>query len=309
MWVFATSADPNQFSYRTWTSGGGFTSSTTLPGTLSGDIESMQLHSDLNTTSMIALTADSAGDLNHFEWDGTSWTDVTTDVHSNIQGSGEDAEAYGFGFDRNLEKQVAYRWFENSGTVAVSNALQAQDTPTTLTTANQQFRLRLLLYTPDTITTSLRQYKLQYVDPGSGTCADPTGGTPSTWTDVPTSGGSTISFYNNGTPADGDNLTANGSLDPTYQGLTKNSQDYEEANNFTNTVSQIDADELGLWDFSLVDNTTYDRVAQTYCFRVARSNDIVLQIGLYPQIATAALPDVLIQGGTLIEGGTRINNP
>jgi hypothetical protein len=309
MWVYATSADPDQFSYRTWTSGGGFTSNTTLSGTLSGGIESIQLHADLNTTSMIALTADSQGDLNHFEWDGSSWTDVTTDLHSNIQGTGENAEAYGFGFDRNLEKQVAYRWFANSGTVAVSSAIGTQDTPAQLTEANQQFRLRLLLYTSDTLATSFRNYKLQYVDPGTGTCESPTGGTPSTWTDVPTSGGSTISFHNNATPSDGDNLTANGSLDPTYLGLTVNNQDYEEANNFTNTVAQIDAEELGMWDFSLVDNTAFDRISQTFCFRVARTSDVVLQIGVYPQISTLAVDDVLIQGGTDIDPGTAINNP
>ena len=98
-------------------------------------------------------------------------------------------------------------------------------------------------------------------------------------------------------------------MDPTYQGLTVRAQDYEEANNFTNSVVAIAADELGFWDFSLIDNTAFDREAQTFCFRVARSNDVVLQIGIYPQIATAAVDDVLIQGGTQIDGGTSINNP
>jgi hypothetical protein len=313
IWFYAPSESGttgNTPAYRTWTSGGGFLGSSALSGDLSGNIESVQLHADLNTTSMIGLTCDSAGDLNHYEWDGSSWSALATDLHSNIQNSGENAEAYGFGFDRNLERQAAYRWFANSGTVAVSSAIGAQDTPALLTSANQQFRLRLLIYTPDSLgKTSFRDYKLQYVDPGTGTCASPTGGTPSTWTDVPTSGGTTISFYNNTTPADGDNLTTNGSLDPTYQGLTVRAQDYEEANNFTNSVAAIAADELGLWDFSLIDNTNFDRTAQTYCFRVARSNGIVLQIGVYAQISTAAVDDVLIQGGTEINQGTSINNP
>lgn len=299
----------NTPAYRTWTNGGGFTSSSALSGNLSGNIESVQLYADLNTQSMIALTCDSAGDLNHFEWDGTSWTAVATDLHSNIQNSAEDAEAYGFGFDRNLEQQVAYRWFDNSGTVAVSSAIGAQDSPALLTSANQQFRLRLLLYNTDTLTASLRNYKLQYVDPGLGTCSSPSSGTPATWTDVPSSGGSTISFYNNATPADGDNLTVNGSLDPAYLGLTIRAQDYEEANDFTNSVSAIAAEtEVGLWDFSLIDNTTFDRVAQTYCFRVARTSNVVLQIGVYPQISTASVDDVLIQGGSQIDQGTAVNN-
>ena len=310
LWVYAlseTGTTGNSLAYLTWTSGGGFTSSTTISGDTTGNIESVQLHSDLNTTSMIALTADSAGDLNYFTWDGTTWSFDSSDLHSNIQNSGENAEAYGFGFDRNIEEQAAYRWFENSGTVAVTNALTAQDTPYTLTSGNQQFRLRLLLYTPDTLSASFREYKLQYVDPGTGTCEAPSGGTPSTWTDMPTSGGE-ISYYNNPTPSDGNNLTVNGSLDPTYKGLTKNPQDYEEASTFTNSVSSIPADQLGMWDFSLIDNTTYDRVAQTFCFRVSRNNNVVLKILKYPQISTAALPDVIIQGGSLIQGGTRINN-
>lgn len=310
MWTYVTSGSPNQISWLTWTSGGGFTSGTTETGTTT-TIEGMQLYSDLNTTSMILLYHDNSGtssncQLWHREWDGSSWSAKNANpLHANMCASADnDTEPYGFGFDRNLETQVGYRWFANNNGTSVSSALTSQDTPYTLTTANQAFRLRFLMYTPDTLTTSLRNYKLQYVDPGSGSCASPTGGTPASWTDVSTSGSDPISFNNNATPADGDNLTANGSLDPTYQGKTVVNQDYEEANPFTNTVAAINGDQLGMWDFSLIDNTTYDRNAQTFCFRIARSNDVVLQIDIYPQISTAAVADVLIQGGSLIQGGT-----
>ncbi len=315
MYVYVSSATTNQISWLTWTSGGGFTSATTEAGTTT-NIEGVQLYSDLNTTSMVLLYHDNSGSgsdcqLWDREWDGSSWSAKrASPVFAAVCASADnDTEPYGFGFDRNLEKQVAYRWFANSGTVAVSTPIGTQDTPALLTSANQQFRLRLLIYTSDTLSTSLRDYKLQYVDPGSGTCDSPSGGTPSTWTDVPTSGGSTISFYNNATPADGDNLTANGTFDPTYGGFTVRNQDYEEANNFTNTVASIGADELGMWDFSLVDNTTFDRDSQTYCFRVARTSNVVLRIGIYPQISTAAVDDVLLQGGSDINQGTSINNP
>ena len=305
-------AEDDNIAWLTWTSGGGFVGPTTESQNIAV-IESLALFSDLNTTSMMLLFHDNSAtcDLYSIKWDGSDWSTIGTAEYGNMCASADDNTLpYGFGFDRNLEKQVAYRWFANSGTVAVSSAIGATDTPALLTSANQQFRLRLLIYTPDSLTsTSFRDYKLQYVEPGTGTCDSPVGGTPSDWTDVPTSGGSTISFYNNATPSDGDNLTVNGSLDPTFQGLTINAQDYEEANNFTNSVSTIDGDELGLWDFSLVDNTTFDRVGQTFCFRVARSNDVVLRIGLYPQISTAAVDDVLIQGGTQINQGTSINNP
>ena len=68
----------------------------------------------------------------------------------------------------------------------------------------------------------------------------------------------------------------------------------------------MQGDQVGIWDASLVDNTTFDRVAQNFCFRVARRNDLVLQIGGYPQITTASIPDVLIKGGTLIQGGSKL---
>lgn len=304
----------NTPAYRTWTFSTGtatdWTASSALTGDLSGNIESIQLHTDLNTTSMIGLTADSAGDLNHFEWDGTSWTAVATDLHSNIQGSGEDAEAYGFGFDRNLETMAAYTWFTNANSVTPGAALAAQDSPFTLTEEKQQFRLRLLLYYPDSLASSGRNYRLQFVDPGSGTCDEPTGGTPSTWTDVgaPLSG-TAISYYNNTTPGDGDNIS-NTTGDPTYLGKTILNQDYEEGNTsltFTNSVSAMPGDQVGKWDFSLVDNTTFDATTSTFCFRVVRdSNNLVLQIATYPRITTAALNDVLIQGGSFIQGGTKL---
>lgn len=308
-------ADDDNIEWWTWTSGGGFSGANTISQTTPNVIESISLFSDLNTKNMMLLFHDNATtcDLYYNVWNGdTSSWDTSALAYDNMCASADnDTVPYGFGFDRNLEKLVAYRWFNNvnGDTGAGLSALTSQDTTYTLTSANQQFRLRLLLNYPDSVPTSLgRQYKLQYVDPGSGSCSSPTGGTPSTWTDVPTSGGTTISFANSGSLNSGDNIATN-SADPTFQGLTTQYQDFQKSNNFTNSRTNISADQNSIWDFSLIDNTTYDRIAQTYCFRVARSNDVVLRIGLYPQMSTAALPDVLIQGGSLIQGGTRINNP
>jgi len=312
MYVYIPSATNTRFAWLTWTSGDGFISATTELGATTAAIEGVQLYSDLLTTSMMLLYHDNAGDLWDRQWDGASWSSIRANAiwTAVLDAADDNTEPYGFGFDRNLETLAAYRWFTNANGTDVGTALTSQDSPYTLTTANQQFRLRLLLYYPDNLTTAAgRQYKLQYVDPGTGTCTTPTDGTPSTWTDVPTSGGTTISFYDNGSPSDGNNLTANAS-DPTYTRCigtcTNVNQDYEEANNFTNSAADMPGDRPGLWDFSLIDNTTYDRVGQTYCFRVARSNDLILQIGLYPQITTAAIVDVLIRGDTQIRQGTLI---
>lgn len=321
MWTINTATAAAQMAWLTWspsTPNGGFTALTTETGS-SGNLESIQLTSDLNTKSMIALYVDAAGDLWDREWDGNtdlSWSAKPgSALYDNIQDSGETAEAYGFGFDRNLESQVAYRWFANSGNLGVSSALTAQDTPYTLTTEHQQFRLRMLIYTPDTLTTSLRNYKLQYVDPGSGTCDLPSGGTPANWIDVAAAGGGgQISYYDNtgGGITDNATLTANPSLDPTYRSKYVNTQTYKEGTAgtnptyFTNSVAAIPADQLGEWDFSLIDNTTYDRNAQTFCFRVARTSNVVLQTDIYPQISTAALSDVIIQGNAYIQGNATI---
>ena len=313
VWVYITSAASSQMSWLTWTSGGGFTTGAATPGT-STNIEGIQLHTDLNTTSMIALYHDNSGagsvcQLWDRKWDGTSWSAKDTDpIHANLCATADnDTLPYGFGFDRNLETLAAYRWFSNSANLGASlTALTTLDSPYTLTTANQQFRLRLLVYYPDSLAINGRQYKLQFVDPGTGTCAAPTGGTPAIWTDVPApGGGSQITFYDNAGLNDADNLASNAS-DPTYSPYTKVNQDYEEANNFTNSASAMAGDQVGLWDFSLVDMTTYDRNAQSFCFRVARSNDLVLQIAKYPQINTAAISDVLIKGGSRIQSGTRL---
>jgi hypothetical protein len=313
VWVYAPSESGvagDSMAWRTWDATNGFSSSTLEADTLMGNIESIQLHSDLNTTSMIALFGDSAGDLYDRQWDGSAWSTVTTALFNNIQNTGENAEAYGFGFDRNLEEQVAYRWFANANTNdggQTLSPLTTQDTSYTLTEANQQFRLRLLLYYPDSLTAGNRTYKLQYVDPGSGTCDAPSGGTPPNWTDVgDTTGIREISFANNTAIASASATVANsGGFDPTYSGLTKINQTYNEQNTFT-TANNVSNDQLGLFDFSLIDNTTFDREAQNFCFRVARGNGLVLRIGLYPQIRTASVPDVLIRGGTLIQGGTQL---
>lgn len=315
MWILNVSTAAGQMSWLTWKSSnpaGGFTQLRPELGTNgSALLESVQLTSDLNTTSMMALYVDSLGDLWDREWDGATWSGKpTTALFANIQGTGETCEAYGFGFDRNLETLVAYKWFNNvnNDTGAGLSALSDQNSSYTLTSANQQFRLRLLLYYPDSLLSSaLRFYKLQYVDPGTGTCAAPTGGTPSTYTDVPTSGGSTISFASSGSLASGDNIATN-SADPSYQGLLTQYQDFQKSNNFTNSRTNMVGNQVGIWDFSLIDNTPFDRIAQSYCFRVARSNDLVLQLDIYPQINTAAQDDVVIQGGSEINGGTHTNN-
>jgi len=176
----------------------------------------------------------------------------------------------------------AYRFFSNNDSTDVGSPLTTQDTPATLSSDGQQFRLRLLLgVSSSQLNDSAEWFKLQYAGKGAGTCAAPSG-SPSAYTDVTAS---TVISYAGNSPADGAALTDNAS-DPDT-GNTVRNQTYEEANNFTNGESDIAASEDGLWDFSLQDNSAPDDT--TYCFRVVLHDDIVLAAySEYPEITSSS---------------------
>ena len=181
-------------------------------------------------------------------------------------------------------EQSAYRFFNSLNSTNVGTALAAQDTTAVLNAGGDEFRLRLLLHVTVTdLSQNGENFKLQYVGRGSGSCASPSGGTPSSYTDVT---GSTLIAYNNltGGVSDGDALTGNAN-DPTHSSDTINDQTVEESNNFTNSQSGISVGEDGMWDFALVDNSA--PAATAYCFRVVYSDGTALNTyTVYPQITT-----------------------
>jgi len=179
-------------------------------------------------------------------------------------------------------EQAAYRFFANADSTDVGSALATQDTAATLSNTGDAFRLRLLLHIGvSDLFTNEGNFKLQFAEQ-SGTCD--TGFSGESYADV--TGSTVIAYNNNASPADGDNLTANAS-DPTHNGDTIVNQDYEEANNFTNSVAEINRDQDGKWDFSLIDNGAIANTA--YCFRVVTSGGSQLNAySVVPQITTAA---------------------
>jgi len=179
-------------------------------------------------------------------------------------------------------EQAAYRFFNNADSTNVGSVLAAQDTAATLVSPGGAFRLRTLLHIGDgQLSTSGQNFKLQFAT-RSGTCDTAFSG--ENYADVT---GATAIAYKNNSPADGDNLTANAS-DPTHSGHTIVNQDYEEANNFTNTVAAIPAGQDGKWDFSLFDNAAPANT--TYCFRIVKSDGSLLNTySVIPQITTASL--------------------
>jgi len=199
--------------------------------------------------------------------------------------------------------QSAYRFFENADSTSVFSASASQNTSATLASDGAAFRLRMLLHVGGSdLSSSGFTGKLQYVGKGSGSCDSPSGGTPSSWTDVSTT--TEIAFKDNTTPTDGSSLTTNGG-DPTHNSDTVQPQTYEESNNFTNSVSAISLGQDGKWDFSLYDygmpNST------TYCLRAVKSDGTVLSTySVYPEITsynpqslTFSISDTTIGFGTL----------
>ena len=177
--------------------------------------------------------------------------------------------------------QQAYRFFANADSTDVGSALATQDNPATLSSTGDAFRLRMLLRVDNgNLFSSGQNFKLQFAEQ-SGTCD--TGFSGESYADVT---GATVIAYNNNSSADGDDLTPNVN-DPTDGGRAIVNQDYEEANNFTNSVAAINTGQDGKWDFSLIDNGATANTS--YCFRVLKSDGTQLDTySVVPQITTAA---------------------
>jgi hypothetical protein len=182
--------------------------------------------------------------------------------------------------------QSAYRFFANQDSTDVGLPLGLQDTPITLISSGQEFRLRILIHNNIYLTSQVQYFKLQF---GTSTGVSCTLNPPSSWVDVEKS--TAIAVNDNPTPNDGSPLTAN--LNDPIHGLdTIRNQTYEEENPFTNSVSAINAGEDGKWDFSLKDNGAPANT--TYCFRVVKDDGSLLDTySVIPQITTAgAAPSV-----------------
>ncbi len=178
--------------------------------------------------------------------------------------------------------QSAYRFFEGANSTNVGSALAAQDTPAELASGGDDVRLRMLMHIDEGAGIDEHSFKLQF-SPMSGSCD--IGFSGETYVDV--TGATAIAYKDNGTPADGDALTANGS-DPTHSGHTIVNQTYEELNTFSNSEAYVPDNQDAKWDFSLTDNGA---PAETdYCFRMVKSDGTELDAySVIPQLTTGAV--------------------
>ncbi len=171
-------------------------------------------------------------------------------------------------------------WLANANTAAIAST-------------NITFRLRMLLHTDvNLLSSSNTQFKLQTA-PKVGTCD--TSFIGESYVDVVSNSGEVL-YNDNPSLADGASAVAvNG--DPTHSGDTNVLQTIEELNNFTNP-NTISANQDGLWDFVLKDNSAFG----AYCFRAVYSDGSPLEsYTTIPEITFCKddpKTDNLLRGGT-----------
>ncbi len=195
-------------------------------------------------------------------------------------------------------EQSAYRWFNNANSADVGSSLAAQNTAASAPAQGTLFRLRALIHiSGGSLTLNEQSFKIQ-VASMSGTCD--TGFSGESYADVSPSSGE-IRFADNSNVSDGDSLTSNNN-DPAHGSDTVSNQDYEEANSFTNSTSQITADQDGKWDFVLVDNSA--PAGKNFCFRIVKNDGSLLDTySVIPRITTAEVITSNVAASTI---GTQI---
>ena len=196
--------------------------------------------------------------------------------------------------------QSAYRFFNNDADndTDVGAVLADRNTAATLISDGQDFRLRLLIHISNGhLAASGQNLKLQIATKVGGNCDTNMSTTDESYSDLSASSGD-IRYYDDtdSNKTDGANLIANVN-DPTHSDPAHNTveQDYEEANNFTNTIAAIPSGEDGEWDFSIVDFSAADNT--TYCLRIVESGGTVLNTyTVVPEFTTVPENSLLLFG-------------
>lgn len=107
VWGFATNSNTQQFSWRTWTSSGGFSSVTTETGNAQ-NLRFVQLRNDPFSDDIMALYSDSAADLFHRHWDGSAWSSLGTALEASLQTSSQ-REPFAFAWESAAGTAVTLR--------------------------------------------------------------------------------------------------------------------------------------------------------------------------------------------------------
>lgn len=226
------------------------------------------------------------GTNNKTVWDGAelelTWTYSRSMGGDNMNIQVSAVEMYGT-YTTPTYTQSDWRIFANSDSYTAGSALAAESTGATLTSTGQAFRLRQLLdITVGDLAASGESFRLEY-STQSGTCD--TGFTGESYSEITTS--TPISYYDNASLTDGNNLTSSAN-DPTHGAHTTYNQTYEEGNDFTNSTQTISTPGDGMWDFSLYDNGA--SAGATYCIRVTKSDGTTISYSSIAEVTTASTP-------------------
>lgn len=202
--------------------------------------------------------------------------------------------------------QTSYAWFTDADAAAPGVVLTSNNTPVTLTATGQHVRLRALVKISGQSPIDGSAFNLQYVDPGGGSCASPTGGTPASYTNVSTS--TLIAFGTYASNTDQMNISS-ATGDPTDSPNTVVPEVFNKTNSLiTNHQAALNNSSDGMWDFGLFDNGAVQ--GKTYCLRLIM-NDGVTALGSYtnyPQITiyqAGPTTDQVMSGGQYFSGGVK----
>jgi hypothetical protein len=175
-------------------------------------------------------------------------------------------------------EQADYRFGEDpeDSSTGIDYSGPAENTAYTSPGTSDGFRLRMLIHVGGSnLAQNGETFKLQF---GEKTAANCTTGV--SWGDVSPSSG--VIRYLDAAPADGDNISSVAG-DPDHSGHTKQYQDFEEANNFTNSVSAINSGQDGVWAFSLINHSAVG--GKRYCFKAVKSTGADLDsYSFYPEV-------------------------
>ncbi|KKW05235.1 MAG: hypothetical protein UY35_C0001G0126 [Candidatus Saccharibacteria bacterium GW2011_GWC2_48_9] len=154
-----------------------------------------------------------------------------------------------------------YRVYADSSSATPGTPLANYDTPASLSTRAEKFRLRMAVSNThnDLWSAGYGSLKLQYAKKTAASCTAQTG-----WSDVSASSPG-IRFYDNPSVANNATITFPGGDDLNANGAP---QTYRESNDAT-TVTNVTAGKLAGWDFSLQEDAA--NLGGTYCFKLAPS--------------------------------------
>lgn len=290
-------------------------------GTLSG-VTSLNAATTTGTSNNVWLGfTDTGGSYQaRYSTDGVTWTNVGTAVsHDGFSRVGLNAftalaspvTTYAGAFEwfhstlaAASYNQTAFAWFTDADAVAPGAALAANNVTASLPSAGAQARLRVLVRITGQAAIDGAGFNLQYVDPGTGSCASPSGGTPASYTNV--SGATLIAFGTYASNTDQMNISA-ATGDPTDGANTVVPEVFNKTNSLVNNhQAALNSSNDGMWDFGLFDNGAPQ--GHTYCLRLIM-NDGVTLLGAYTNYAqvTTWQPgptmDQVMRGGTWFSSG------